>query len=82
MLEADLTTTRKDLYAANLRTKSLASVLKDKSSKLHRLDQQLASQDDLLKVIPPALRPRGGCRGGGVCGPFTPFIYKSNSQYH
>ena len=51
MLEADLTSTRKDLYAANVRTKSLSSVLKDKSGKVHMLEEQLASQDDLLKVI-------------------------------
>ena len=51
MLEADLTSTRKDLYAANVRTKSLTSVLKDKSGKVQMLEHQLASQDDLLKVI-------------------------------
>lgn len=51
MLEADLTSTRKDLYAANVRTKSLTSVLKDKSGRLQVLEEQAASQDDLLKVM-------------------------------
>lgn len=54
LLEADLTSTRKDLYAANVRTKSLTSVLKDKSSKVQILEEQLASQDHLLKVTPMA----------------------------
>ena len=65
MLEADLTSTRKDLYAANVRTKSLTSVIKDKSGKVQMLEEQLASQDDLLKVIPQALEERGGRGGGG-----------------
>ena len=50
LLEADLTSTRKDLYAANVRTKSLSSVLKDKSGRVQMLEEQLASHDDLLKV--------------------------------
>ena len=64
MLEADLTSTRKDLYAANVRTKSLTSVLKDRSGKVQMLEEQLAGQDDLLKVISWALRAGEGGGGG------------------
>ena len=58
LLEADLTSTRKDLYAANVRTKSLTSVLKDKTGKMQTLEDRIASHDELLKVShahpPPA----------------------------
>ncbi len=58
LLEADLTSTRKDLYAANVRTKSLTSVLKDKTGKVQALEDRVASHDELLKVShahpPPA----------------------------
>lgn len=50
LLEADLTSTRRDLYAANVRTKSLSSVVKDKASKLQALEKQLAGHDEHLKV--------------------------------
>lgn len=50
LLEADLSSTRKDLHAANVRTKSLSSVLKDKSGKVQALQEHIASSDDLLKV--------------------------------
>ena len=69
LLEADLTSTRKDLYAANVRTKSLSSVLKDKSGKVQVLEEQLASNGDLLKV-------RGRCCTQGEkqeCGTCIPW---------
>ena len=50
LLEADLSSTKKDLYAANVRTKSLTSVLKDKSGKVQALEERIAGHDDLLKV--------------------------------
>ena len=50
LLEADLNSTRKDLYAANVRTKSLTSVLKDKTGRMQDLEERIASHDDLLKV--------------------------------
>ena len=50
LLEADLNSTRKDLYAANVRTKSLASVLKDKTGRMQNLEERIASHDQLLKV--------------------------------
>lgn len=57
LLEADLTSTRKDLYAANVRTKSLTSVLKDKTGKVQALEDRIASHDELLKVRAPPLSP-------------------------
>ena len=58
LLEADLTSTRKDLYAANVRTKSLTSVLKDRTGKVQALEDRIASHDELLKVrAPPPLPP-------------------------
>ena len=50
LLEADLTSTRRDLYAANVRSKSLTSVLKEKASKLQSLEEQLSGHGDHLKV--------------------------------
>ena len=50
ILESDLNSTRKDLHAANVRTKSLTSVLKDKSGKVQVLEGRIAGHDDLLKV--------------------------------
>lgn len=50
ILESDLNSTRKDLHAANVRTKSLTSVLKDKSGKVQVLEGRIADHDDLLKV--------------------------------
>ncbi len=63
LLEADLTSTRKDLYAANVRTKSLTSVLKDKTGKMQTLEDRIASHDELLKVSqtpPPFPTPQSG----------------------
>ncbi|KAL0022501.1 hypothetical protein WJX79_002808 [Trebouxia sp. C0005] len=50
LLEADLTSTRKDLYAANVRTKSLTSVLKDRTGKMQALEDRVASHDELFKA--------------------------------
>ena len=50
LLEADLTSTRRDLYAANVRSKSLSSVLKEKASKLQSLEEQLSGHGNHLKV--------------------------------
>ncbi len=58
LLEADLTSTRKDLYAANVRTKSLTSVLKDRTGKMQALEDRIASHDELLKVSPPPPPPQ------------------------
>ena len=58
LLEADLTSTRRDLYAANVRSKSLSGVLKDKAGRLQTLEEQLSKHDSLLKVCPhPCLCP-------------------------
>lgn len=50
LLEADLTSTRWDLYAANVRTKGLSSAVKDKASKLQSLEEALSRQREHLKV--------------------------------
>ncbi|KAL0022870.1 hypothetical protein WJX77_001841 [Trebouxia sp. C0004] len=50
LLEAGLTSTRKDLYAANVRTKSLTSVLKDRTGKVQALQDRLATHNELLKA--------------------------------
>lgn len=51
LLEADLTSTRRDLYAANVRSKGLSSTIKEKASKLQSLEDQLSGQAEQLKVL-------------------------------
>lgn len=61
LLEADLTSTRKDLYAANVRTKSLTSVLKDRTGKMQALEDRVASHDELFKVSHTPSPPSPPC---------------------